>query len=80
MFTVYILFSEKYEKHYVGFTSNLEARMQSHNELATKGFTVKYRPWKLIHTEVYETKSEAMKRELWLKSGVGRTFIKSLVH
>jgi putative endonuclease len=80
MFTVYILFSEKYEKHYVGFTSNLEARMQSHNELATKGFTVKYRPWKLIHTEVYETKSEAMKRELWLKSGVGRTFIKSLAH
>jgi putative endonuclease len=41
---------------------------------------VKYRPWKLIHTEVFDTKAEAMQREKWFKSGVGRSFIKTLPH
>jgi putative endonuclease len=79
-FTVYVLYSQQFNKHYVGFTSDLQSRLLSHNSLATKGFTVLYRPWTLIHTEVFETKSEAMKREKWLKSGVGRAFIKSLPH
>jgi putative endonuclease len=60
----------------VGFTSNLENRLLSHNELGTKGYTLKYRPWEIIHTEIFETKSEAMKRELFLKSGKGREWIK----
>ena len=76
MFTVYIFYSVKHDKTYVGFTSDLEARFKSHNELATKGWTVKFRPWEIIHTEEFETKSAAMQREKWLKSGVGRNFIK----
>lgn len=79
-FVVYILYSKKHDIHYVGYTSDLENRLQSHNDLATKGFTVKYRPWKLIYTEIYETKREAMKREKYFKSGVGRIFIKKLPH
>jgi putative endonuclease len=78
VFTVYILYSEKYDKTYVGFTSDLEARFNSHNELATKGWTVKFRPWKIIHCEHFENKSDALKREKWFKSGIGREFIKSL--
>ena len=77
---VYILYSEKFRKHYVGYSSDLLNRLLSHNELATKGYTVKYRPWKLIHTEVYTSKAEALKREKYLKSGVGRRFIKTLPH
>jgi len=80
MFTVYILYSELYNKHYAGFTSDIESRLNSHNHFVTKGFTVKYRPWKLIHTEVFDTKAEAMQREKWFKSGVGRSFIKTLPH
>ncbi|MBL7800169.1 MAG: GIY-YIG nuclease family protein [Chitinophagales bacterium] len=79
-FTVYILYSQQFNKHYVGFTSDLHARLLSHNSLATKGFTVRYRPWTLIHTELFETKAEAMKKEKWFKSGVGRSFIKSLLN
>jgi len=37
MFTVYALYSESSDKIYIGYTSDLEARMLSHNELATKG-------------------------------------------
>jgi putative endonuclease len=80
MFTVYVLFSEKFNKHYVGFTSDIVARLESHNRLATKGYTVKYRPWKLLHAEAFQTKVDALKREKWLKTGMGRAFIKSLPH
>ncbi len=76
MYTVYVLYSEKYDKLYIGFTSDLEARLKSHNELGKKGFTVRYRPWKLIHTEHFENKVDAMKREKQLKGGQGRAWIR----
>ncbi len=76
MFTVYILHSEKHDKIYVGYTTNLDERFKSHNELGTRGWTIKYRPWKIIHTEVFHTKKEAMAREKQLKSGQGRQWIR----
>ena len=79
MFTVYVLFSISFNKIYIGYTSDLEARILSHNQLATKGYTVKFRPWTLIHTEFFETKLAAMKREKELKSANGRKFIWSLI-
>ena len=78
-FTVYILFTEQYKKHYTGFTSNLEFRIKSHNEFG-HDWTSKYRPWKLIYSKVFTNKKEAMTYEKWLKSGVGRDFIKTLEH
>jgi putative endonuclease len=57
----------------------LEARILSHNVLSVKGYTLKYRPWEIIHTEFFESKSEAMKREKELKSANGRKFIWSLI-
>ena len=79
MFTTYVLYSGKYDKIYIGYTSNLQQRLLSHNELATKGWTIKFRPWKIIYKEKFETKSEAMKREKQLKSYQGRTFIRNLI-
>ena len=63
MFTVYVLHSPKFDKIYIGQTSNLESRLKSHNELGQKGWAVKFRPWKLIHSENFETRSQALKRE-----------------
>lgn len=79
MFNVYVLYSEKYNKIYVGMTSNLEERFKSHNELGTKGWTIKFRPWIIIYTEEYEEKSIALSREKQLKSAQGRLFIRSLI-
>ncbi len=75
MFTVYILYSAAFDKIYTGYTSNLEERFLSHNELGTKGWTIKFRPWKIVHTEFFERKEEAIKKEKYLKSGVGREWI-----
>ena len=80
MFTVYILYSHSFQKIYIGYTSNLSERFKSHNELGTKGWTIKYRPWIVLHTEEFETKGMAMKREKELKMANGRKWIWSLIN
>ena len=75
MFHVYILYSPSYDKIYIGFTSDLASRIKSHNELSKKGWTVKFRPWLLAHSEEFSTKADAMRREKELKSAKGRKFI-----
>ena len=79
MFTVYALYSPQYQKIYIGHTSNLEERIKSHNELGTKGWTIRYRPWTLVHTETFATKGEAMAREKQLKSARGRETIWEMI-
>ena len=76
MFTVYVLYSEKFDKIYIGYTSDLKQRFLSHNELAHKGYTVKFRPWKIVYTESFVNKSDALKREKQLKTSRGRFFIR----
>jgi putative endonuclease len=79
MFTVYVLHSATFNKIYVGYTSDLIGRLKSHNELTTKGWTMKFRPWKLVHTEVFESKKSAMRREKELKTAKGREWIWKLI-
>ncbi|WP_225871369.1 GIY-YIG nuclease family protein [Pedobacter cryotolerans] len=79
IFTVYVLYSIKFNKIYVGYTSDLEQRLLSHNAFATKGYTIKYRPWEVLFTEQFGSKTEATKREKQLKSGVGREMIWNLI-
>ena len=76
MYTVYVLYSENYDKIYIGFTSNLEQRFLSHNELSKKGYTVKFRPWKIVYTEEFDDKKDALKREKELKTSRGRNYIR----
>jgi len=51
LFHVYILHAVKHNKIYVGFTSDRDGRLRPHNELSTKGWTIEFRPWTLIHLE-----------------------------
>ena len=80
MFTVYVLHSPTYNKIYIGYTSDLTNRLISHNKLATKGYTLRYRPWDLFYFEEYETKKEALIREKQLKAGKGREYLWNLIH
>ena len=80
MFTVYVLYSISFNKIYIGYTSDLENRLISHNHLATKGYTIKYRPWVIAYTQVFETKKEAIIRETQLKSSNGRQFIWIIIY
>jgi len=79
MYVVYVLYSSSFDKTYIGYSSDLIDRFKSHNYLATKGYTIKYRPWEVIHVEFFEIKSDALKREKQLKTSRGRSFIKMLI-
>jgi putative endonuclease len=74
MFVVYILKNNQ-GKIYIGSTSDLNRRLEEHNITGT-GFTSKYRPWVVIHTESFQSRPQAMKREKYLKTGAGRDWIK----
>ncbi|RYZ60482.1 MAG: GIY-YIG nuclease family protein [Chitinophagaceae bacterium] len=78
LYTVYILYSKKQNKTYVGFTSNLLQRFKSHNDLG-RGFTARYRPWTIIYCEYFMEKAAAMKRERELKGGKGRAWIQNKI-
>ena len=79
MYTVYALHSPKFDKIYIGYTHDISSRLVSHNSLATKGYTIKFRPWILVYTEEFNIKAEAMKREKELKSHQGRIFIRNMI-
>jgi putative endonuclease len=74
-YTVYILFSEKHGKIYIGYTSNLIDRFHSHNELSKKDWTRNFRPWKVLYCEYFSDKEKAKKREEQLKGAKGREWI-----
>jgi putative endonuclease len=77
-FAVYVLYSESADRLYIGYSANSVERFRWHDVLARKGFTCRYRPWKMVHIEFFSTKSEAMLREAQLKGGQGREFIRQV--
>jgi putative endonuclease len=70
-FIVYILFSEKFSKTYVGYTRNLRQRLLCHNAGKVVA-TMPCRPRKIIYQELVASLAEAKKREHYWKTGAGR--------
>jgi len=75
MYYVYVLFSLKDRKFYIGFTRNLKVRITQHKNGYVKS-TRNRRSLILIYYEVYIQKADAKKREKYLKGGNGRASLK----
>ena len=67
MHFVYLLYSKSSDKFYVGSTSDLGQRLQSHNDKRNKS-TVYGAPWKLVYYEAYGNRLAALDRERKLKN------------
>ncbi|MDP2922606.1 MAG: GIY-YIG nuclease family protein [Candidatus Omnitrophota bacterium] len=76
MYYIYALYSEKFDRLYVGMTNNLKRRIYEHNIGKMKA-TSACRPWLLFYWELASDRINARKREKQLKSGSGREFLKS---
>ena len=77
MIYVYALKSKSRNYIYVGLTKDLKRRIIEHN--AGKNKTTRaYRPFELLYDEIYSNRVEARKREKFLKSGVGKEFLRNL--
>jgi putative endonuclease len=77
MYYVYAILSLKRNYIYVGQTNNIERRFTEHNSGRNKT-TSPYKPFRLIYYELFEDRVEARKREKYLKSGIGKEFLRSL--
>lgn len=75
MYYVYVLQSLKDQNFYTGYTENLRTRFLEHQSgqvLSTKSRT----PLKLIYYEAYLLKEDALKREQYLKTSMGKRVLK----
>lgn len=75
MHYVYVIESTTGQKWYIGFSSDLRARMKKHNEHGNTS-TARGGPWHLIYYAAYLLKEDALSRERFLKSGSGWRFLK----
>jgi predicted GIY-YIG superfamily endonuclease len=74
MYYVYLLQSESEPtQRYVGFTSDLKARMVTHNRGGSP-HTSKYVPWRLVTHLAFSAKGRALEFERYLKSHSGKAF------
>ena len=71
MYTVYILYSEQFDRFYVGQTDNITIRLERHNAGTVKS-TKAYIPWKIVYTQEFETRSQAVRREHEIKKKKSR--------
>jgi putative endonuclease len=67
---VYVLQSQADGGLYTGSTQNIEKRLREHNAGRTKSLRHR-RPLCLLYTEEFQTRSEAMSRELYFKTPEG---------
>ena len=77
MHTVYALLSLKHNYIYVGMTQDLERRLREHNAGACRS-TSTHAPFRVLYTELQPTRVAARVREKYLKSGIGKEFLRSL--
>lgn len=76
MYFTYILLSQKDKSNYTGYTNDLHKRLTEHS--LGKVQSTKFRlPMKLIYYEVCGNKEDAKAREKYLKSGMGKRYIKN---
>jgi putative endonuclease len=83
MFYVYVIKSQSTGKTYIGQTADLQKRLASHND-PNNHLTLHTKrnkgPWILIYSEEYPTRSGAVLRERFLKSGQGREYLKPIIN
>ena len=76
MYYVYVIQSKKDGKWYTGYTNNLRKRLREHKD--SKIFSTKSRvPFELIYYEACINKQDAQSREKYLKTGMGKRYLRN---
>jgi len=77
-FSTYILYSERIDRFYIGYTSAIDSRIIRHNQ-NSKGFTGKANDWKIVFRKDFKSKIEAYNYERKIKSWKSREKIVELI-
>ena len=79
MYFVYILYSKRHDRYYVGHCEDLNIRLTRHNNKGVPS-TKFYTPWILVYSEKFETRSLASVREKEIKNKKSRKYIEFLIN
>ena len=77
MWKLYIIYSKKINRYYTGITEDMW-RLERHNQ-GWGRYTKRGIPWKVVYTEDFETKSDALKREREIKNRKSKKYIESII-
>ena len=72
---VYILYSEKIDKYYVGKTENPKVRLEFHNSDLNRIWTKRGQPWEIVKLIEFENSTLSSKSERFIKKQKSRKFI-----
>ncbi len=78
MYLVYALKSSINSDLYIGYTENIENRIERHNDGLVKS-TKFGKPWELVYYEFYKSKRDATKRERQLKQSYFKNELKGRI-
>lgn len=76
-YCIYVLQSKKDKRFYTGFTVDIRKRLKEHNEGKYTSWTKGRGPFELIYCEMCKNKEDARKREIYLKTGMGKRYLKN---
>ena len=77
MFYVYIIYSDAFDAFYIGYSADVELRLKQHNAGLTKSTKAKI-PWRVIYSEAFDAKIDAIRRERFLKAQKNKAFYKKI--
>jgi predicted GIY-YIG superfamily endonuclease len=75
-YKVFVLYSYPHDKLYVGYTTSLTDYMITMNVMETENPLFEFRPWTLIHMELFVGEDEAMVRSGFLQQEIGQDYIR----
>ena len=78
MYLVYILYSEKCDRYYVGYSADVQSRLERHNAgkvTATRNCT----PYTLCSSKFFQTEAEAIREERRIKKQKSRKYTEWLI-
>ena len=76
---VYVLWSDRLKKRYIGCCSDLDKRINDHN-WGRQRFTKSGIPWRLVYSEKFGSFGEARRRENYLKTRSGRRYLDRVIN
>jgi putative endonuclease len=81
MHFLYIIYSEKIDKHYVGETDNIELRLLKHNNHSYQGsFTKSSNDWKVVLSYNCTSRKQAIAVEKFIKKMKSKVFIQKIIN
>ncbi|MHB2150622.1 GIY-YIG nuclease family protein [Calditrichota bacterium LG25] len=75
---LYILYSSRLDRYYVGISHDPEERLKYHNSFP-RGWTVRGRPWRLVFTKKFKDRPTAEKWERYIKKQKKRSLLEKII-